>query len=79
MDITPLYTVIPNGKGLLALKQFFDLHTMKEPSSETLHRLAVNPQLFFICRQLLQTNLKQWHAHGYQTGAQLCQSSRVLH
>ena len=53
MDITPLYTLIPNGKGLLALKQFFDLHTMKEPSSETLHRLAVNPQLFFICRQLL--------------------------
>ena len=40
MDITPLYTVIPNGEGLLALKHFFDLHTVQEPSSETLFRLA---------------------------------------
>ena len=36
MDITSLYTVIPNGEGLLALN-FFDLRTVKEPSSETLH------------------------------------------
>ena len=33
-DITSLYTVIPNGEGL------FDLRTVKEPSSETLLRLA---------------------------------------
>ena len=38
--ITSLYTVIPNGEGLLALKHFFDLRTVKEPSSETLLRLA---------------------------------------
>jgi len=40
MDITSLNTVIPNGEGLLALKHFFDLRTVKEPSSETLLRLA---------------------------------------
>ena len=40
MDITSLHTVIPNGEGLLTLKHFFDLRTVKEPSSETLLRLA---------------------------------------
>jgi len=40
MDNTSLYTVITNGEGLLALKHFFDLRTVKEPSSETLLRLA---------------------------------------
>ena len=40
MDITSLYTVIPNCEGLLALRHLFDLRTVKEPSSETLVRLA---------------------------------------
>ena len=40
MDITSLNTVIPNGEGLLALKHFFDLRTVKELSSKTLLRLA---------------------------------------
>ena len=40
MDITSLYTVIPNSEDLLALKHFFDLRTVKEPSSETLLCLA---------------------------------------
>ena len=40
MDITSLYTVIPNNEGLLALKYFFDQRTVKEPSTDTLLRLA---------------------------------------
>ena len=40
MDSTSLYTVIPNGEGFLPLKHFFDLRTVKKPSSETLLRLA---------------------------------------
>ena len=40
MDITSLYTVIPNHEGLLALKYFFDQRANKEPSPETLIRLA---------------------------------------
>ena len=40
MDITYLYTVIPNDEGLRALKHFFDHRTVKEPSSETLLRSA---------------------------------------
>ena len=40
MDVTHPFSVIPNGEGLLARKHFFDLRTVKEPSSETLLRLA---------------------------------------
>ena len=42
MDITSLNTVIPNSEGLQALEHFFDhsQRTVKEPSSETLLRLA---------------------------------------
>ena len=80
MDITSLYSVILNGEGLLALRQFFDLRTVKEPSSETLLRLAelvLTLNCFFIPWQLLQTN--QWCGHGYQNGTQLRQSFRRLH
>jgi len=35
-----LYIVIPNNEGLQALRFFFDQRTIKEPSSETLLRLA---------------------------------------
>ena len=40
MGITSLYTAIPNNEGLLALKFYFDQRSTKEPSSETLLRLA---------------------------------------
>ena len=40
MDNTSLYTVIPNGESLLALKHSFNLRKFKKPSSETLLRLA---------------------------------------
>ena len=74
MDITSLYTVIPNGEGLLALKHFFDLRAVKEPSSETMLRLAelvLTLNCFFIRWQLLQTN--QWCGHGHKNGTQLPQ------
>ena len=40
MDTTSLYTVIPDDECLRALKHFFDHRTLKEPSSETVLRLA---------------------------------------
>ena len=40
MDITSLYTLIPNNEGLQAIKYFFDQRPIKKPSSETLLRLA---------------------------------------
>ena len=40
MDVTSLYTVIPNNEGLLALQYFFNQRPIKKPSSETLLRLA---------------------------------------
>lgn len=40
MDISSLYTVIPNSEGLQALRYFFDQRTVTEPSSETLLRPA---------------------------------------
>ena len=51
MDITYLYTVIPNDEGLRALKHFFDHRTVEEPSSETLlpfGRTSTDTQLVFI-------------------------------
>ena len=40
MDVSSLYTVIPNSEGLQALRYFFDQRTVTEPSSETLLHLA---------------------------------------
>ena len=40
MDITSLYTIIPNNEGLQVLKYFFNQRPIKKPSSETLLRLA---------------------------------------
>ena len=40
MDVKSLYTVIPNDEGLRALRHFFDRRTVKEPSTDTLIRLA---------------------------------------
>ena len=56
MDITSLYTVIPNNEGLLALKYFFDQRTVKEPSTDTLLRLA-EPFLTLNCFTFLRRNL----------------------
>ena len=48
IDITSLYTVVPNDEGLRARKHFFDQRTVKEPSSETLFRPA-EPVLTLNC------------------------------
>ena len=49
MDITSLCTVIPNDEGLWALKHFYDQRTVREPSSETLLRLAEPVILTLYC------------------------------
>ena len=59
MDITSLYTVIPNGEGLLALKHFFDLRTIKEPSSETLLRRLAELVLTLNCFSFAGSYYKQ--------------------
>ena len=70
MDITSLYTVIPNDEGLIALKHFFGLCTVKETSSETLLRLAelVLTLNYF---SFADSYFKQINGHGYQNGTQL--------
>ena len=40
MDVKFLYTIIPNAEGLRALRHFFDLRPVLEPSTPTLLRLA---------------------------------------
>ena len=65
MDVTSLYTVIPNDDGLLAFEYFPDQRTVKEPSLNTTpsDRTSTYTQLLFIRWQLLQTNY--WRNHGY--------------
>ena len=68
MDISSLYTVIPNSEGLLALKYFFDQRTVKEPSSETLLRLA-ELVLTLNCFSFAGNNYKQ--IHGVAMGTKM--------
>ena len=80
IDITSLYTVIPNGEGLLALKHSFDLRTVKEPSSETLLRpaeLVLTLNCFSFANSYYKSN--QWCGHGHKNGTQLRQSFRMLY
>ena len=76
MDITSLYTVIPNGEGLLALKLFFDLRTVKEPSSKTLLRLA-ELVLTLDCFTFAHSYFKQINAVAM--GTKMGPSFRGLH
>ena len=70
-----LYTVIPYGEGPPALKHCFGLRTVKEPSSETLLRVAelVLTLNCFSVADNYETN--QWFGHGYQNGTRIHQSS----
>ena len=73
MDITSLYTVIPNNEGLLALKYFFDQRTVKEPSTDTLLRLA-ELVLTLNCFTFSGEIFKQINgvlSHGNQNGTKL--------
>ena len=47
MDITSLYTVIPNDEGIQALKYFFNQRPIKKLSSETLLRLVMVNRGFY--------------------------------
>ena len=63
MHITALYAVIPNNKGLQALKYFFNQRAIKKPSSETSFSwTGSQTQLFLISfgDNYLQTNQMQW-------------------
>ena len=67
MDITSLYTVIRNG--LQALKHFFDHRTVKEPSSETLLRLAKLVLTLISCFSFGSNYYKQ--ANGVAMGTKM--------
>ena len=69
MDITSLYTVIPNNEGLRALKHFFDHRTVKEPSSETLLRLAKLVLTLISCFSFGSNYYKQ--ANGVAMGTKM--------
>ena len=72
MDITSLYTVFPNGEGLLALKHLFDLRNIKEPNSETELVLTLN------CFSFADKYYKQINGVAMETknGTRLRQSFR---
>ena len=75
MDITSLYTVIPNNEGLQALRFFFDQRTIKEPSSETLLRLA-ELVLTLNCCSFADNHYKQ--VNGVAMGTKMSWSSVVF-
>ena len=80
MDITSLYTVIPNNEGLQALKYFFNQRPIKKPSSETLLRLA-ELVLTLNCFSFGDNYYKQIKgvAMGTKMGPSLRQPLRRLH
>ena len=60
MDVTSLYTIIPNGEVLVTLKPFLEKRIIKELSTDTLLRLAelvFTPNCFsFNCEFFQQIN-----------------------
>ena len=69
VDITSLYTVIPNNEGLQALRFFFrPAHYQRTQLGNTapFSRTSFDTELLFICRQLLQTG--QRRRYGHQNG-----------
>ena len=75
MDMTSLFTVIPNYEGLRALKNFFDQRTGKEPSSETL-LCQTEPVLTLNCFPFRDNHYKQ--TNGVATGPSHVNSLRRL-